>query len=105
MPPVSRAELLERYKALPMPTTADEPWRFTDLKGFDPDAYGSEARGSVPEESMLDIDVAGLAVVWEDGIEIRRAPEGVTFEALDENHERIGTIVGHDEKFAAHNAA
>jgi Fe-S cluster assembly protein SufD len=54
---------------------------------------------------MLDIDVAGLAVVWEDGIEIRRAPEGVTFEPLDENHERIGTIVGHDEKFAAHNAA
>jgi hypothetical protein len=30
---MSRAELLERYRALPMPTTTDESWRFTDLKG------------------------------------------------------------------------
>src|SRR5206468_9450128 len=37
--PVSRPELLERYRALPFPTTTDEPWRFTDLKGFDPDAF------------------------------------------------------------------
>ncbi len=36
---VARAELLERYRALPMPTTTDESWRFTDLKGFDPDAF------------------------------------------------------------------
>jgi Fe-S cluster assembly protein SufD len=104
---VTRAELFERYRALPLPTTADEPWRFTDLRGFDPDAYVSEADAPrrAPGASMLDIDVAGVAVVTENGIEIERAPAGVTFEPLDENHERLGTLVGHDEKFAAHNAA
>jgi len=33
MPHVSRAEPLERYQALPLPTTKDEHWRFTDLAG------------------------------------------------------------------------
>jgi Fe-S cluster assembly protein SufD len=101
----SRAELLERYRALPLPTTSDEPWRFTDLKGFDPDAFAAQGAGRTPDASMLDIDVGGLAVVTESGIEIERAPEGVTFEPLDEHHERLGRLVGHDEKFAAHNAA
>ena len=32
-----RAELLERYQAIPLPTKSDEHWRFTDLAGFDPD--------------------------------------------------------------------
>jgi Fe-S cluster assembly protein SufD len=107
---VDRAELLQRYRELPLPTTSDEPWRFTDLKDFDPDAYvgnGGLSQGTVPakQSGMLDIDVAGLAIVTEAGIEIQRAAEGVTFEALPEDHERLGTLVGHDEKFAAHNAA
>jgi Fe-S cluster assembly protein SufD len=108
---VARHELLERYRALPLPTTSDEHWRFTDLRGFDPDAFaqnghvpGSDPRTG-PEESMLDIDVAGLATVTEAGIEIERAPEGVVFEPLEEGHELLGTLVGTDEKFAAHNAA
>jgi Fe-S cluster assembly protein SufD len=46
-----------------------------------------------------------LATVTESGIEIERAPEGVTFERLDENHPRLHQLVGWDEKFAAHNAA
>jgi Fe-S cluster assembly protein SufD len=104
---VSRTDLLERYRALPLPTTKDEPWRFTDLKGFDPDDYGSDGQvgGQTPDTSMLDIDVAGVAVVTESGIEIERAPEGITFAPLDEAHERLGILVGHEEKFAAHNAA
>jgi Fe-S cluster assembly protein SufD len=53
---------------------------------------------------MLDLDVAALATVSEDGIEIERAPEGITFEPL-RDHELLGTLVGADEKFAAHNAA
>ena len=32
---------------------------------------------------MLDIDVAGVASVGEGGIEIERAPDGITFEPLD----------------------
>ena len=104
---MSRTDLLERYHALPLPTTKDEPWRFTDLKGFDPDAYVSDGQvgGQTPDTSMLDIDVAGVAVVTESGIEIERAPEGITFAPLDEAHERLGILVGHEEKFAAHNAA
>jgi Fe-S cluster assembly protein SufD len=104
-----RAELLERYRALPFPTTTDEPWRFTDLKGFDPDAFVSNGhvRGQTPAgagASMLELDVAGFATATEDGIEIERAPEGVTFEPL-RDHELLGTLVGADEKFAAHNGA
>ena len=30
---MTRADELERYRALPLPTTKDESWRFTDLKG------------------------------------------------------------------------
>jgi Fe-S cluster assembly protein SufD len=103
---VPRAELLERYRALPMPTTIDESWRFTDLKGFDPDGYASNGHGpeAVPG-TMLDLDVAARATVTDAGIEIEGAPEGIRFELLDEAHERLGSLIGADEKFAAHNAA
>src|SRR3954467_14745052 len=103
---MSRADLLERYRALPLPTTRDEAWRFTDLKGFDPDSYG-QAPGTVPgtrPERMLDIEVGGLATVTETSIEIGHAPEGITFEPL-RDHARLQQLVGWDEKFAAHNAA
>src|SRR5947207_11034912 len=103
---VARAELLERYRALPMPTTQQESWRFTDLKGFDPDGFVSNGRapGSDPA-TMLALDVAGRAIVTAAGIEIEGAPDGIRFEPLDETHERLGGLVGADEKFAAHNAA
>jgi Fe-S cluster assembly protein SufD len=100
-----RAELAERYRELPLPTTSDEHWRFTDLKGFDPDSFSADgAARATAAPAMLEVDVAGLAHVSEGGIEIARAPEGVTFEPLSD-HERLGTLVGTDEKFAAHNAA
>ena len=104
-----RPQLLERYQALPLPSTTDEPWRFTDLKGFDPDSFVSNGHvgSQTPAEaagSMLDLEVAALATVSEDGIEVERAPEGITFEPL-RDHELLGTLVGADEKFAAHNAA
>jgi Fe-S cluster assembly protein SufD len=98
--------LLERYRALPMPTTSDESWRFTDLRGFDPDAFASNGRARVAvTQPMLELDVAGLATAEPDGIEIERAPEGIVFEPLSEEHERLGRLIGADEKFAAHNAA
>jgi Fe-S cluster assembly protein SufD len=102
---MTRADALERYRTLPVPGTDDEPWRFTDLRGFDPDAF-TAAPGKVSRpESMLELDVAGLAHVGEGGIEIERAPAGVTFELLREQHPRLHQLVGWDEKFAAHNAA
>src|SRR5690349_22688619 len=54
---------------------------------------------------MLDLDVAGYATVTAGGIEIEQAPEGVIFAPLPEEHERLYSLVGWDEKFAAHNAA
>src|SRR5437763_9172515 len=101
-----KAEALERYRELPLPDTTEEHWRFTDLRGFDPDAF--EQRGLSPDvapATMLDLDVAGLATISEAGVTVERAPEGVTFTPLDEGHERLYSLVGWEEKFAAHNAA
>jgi Fe-S cluster assembly protein SufD len=100
---LSRSDLVERYRSLPLPSTKDEPWRFTDLRGFDPDAFTAAGEGVAPER-MLDIEVAGLATVTETSIEIERVPEGVTFEPLGD-HPRLHELVGWNEKFAAHNAA
>jgi Fe-S cluster assembly protein SufD len=102
----SRAEAEARYRELPLPTTKDEHWRFTDLAGFDPDAWSANgAAGIAAPPSMLDLDVAGIAYVGEAGIEIERAPEGIRFEPLTVDHELLYSLVGFDEKFAAHNAA
>jgi Fe-S cluster assembly protein SufD len=104
---MSRAEALERYRSLPVPDTTEEHWRFTDLRGFDPDAFEGEADAAVATPgSMLALDVAAEAVVTENGIEITRTPAEIRFEPLDEAHERLGSLVGwQDDKFAAHNAA
>jgi Fe-S cluster assembly protein SufD len=101
---MTRAEALARYRDLPLPDTTQEAWRFTDLRGFDPDAFGSNGSSGTVPRPMLEIDVSGLANVSESGIEIERAPDGVTFEPLVD-HERLGTLVGADDKFTAHNAA
>ena len=54
---------------------------------------------------MLDLDASGVVHVGEAGLEIVSAPEGIRFEALPEDHELLYSLVGFDEKFAAHNAA
>jgi Fe-S cluster assembly protein SufD len=103
---VTRAEPLERYEALPLPTTKDEHWRFTDLAGFDPDAWTANGAAEIAAPApMIDVEVAGVARVGESGIEIERAPDGIRFEPLPEDHELLYSLVGWDEKFAAHNAA
>jgi Fe-S cluster assembly protein SufD len=109
---VDRTAAANRYAELPLPTTNDEHWRFTDLRGFDPDEFVQNGHGlgqggpqPRPAETMLDVDVAALATVDEAGITIEQnAPEGVRFETF-EDHERLAGLVGSDEKFAAHNAA
>ena len=53
------AQALERYRELPVPDTTEEHWRFTDLRGFDPDSFTANGAASVARpESMLEIDVA-----------------------------------------------
>ena len=100
---MSRSDALAAYEALPLPDTTEEHWRFTDLRGFDPNAF--EGAASAEIETLLDLDVAGFATVTADGIEIEKAPEGITFAPLPEEYERLYSLVGWDEKFAAHNAA
>ncbi len=102
---MTREDALERYQALPLPSTTDEHWRFTDLRGFDPEAFsvnGAKARSA--GDSMLQIDAAAVAEATEGGIEIARAPEGITFAPLAD-HELLGTLVGVEDKLSAHNAA
>jgi Fe-S cluster assembly protein SufD len=102
---VGRAEALEQYRALPVPPTTEEAWRFTDLRGFDPDSFAVDAEPAGATAGMIELDVAGIAVVTEAGIEIERAPDGIRFEALTEDDPRLYSLVGWNEKFAAHNAA
>ena len=110
---MNRADALELYRSLPLPDTSMEAWRFTDLRGFDPDAFAGNGRveGTVPgtvTESvpdMLEIDVAGLATARGGKVEIDKLPDGIEFTALREDHERLGALVGADDKFTAHNAA
>jgi len=103
---VSRPELIERYQAIPLPTKSEEHWRFTDLTGFDPDSYTAAGDAPAPlAATMLEIDASGRATVGEAGITIEHAPEGIRFELLTDEHPLLGTLVGHSEKFAAHNAA
>ena len=102
----TRSELNERYAALPLPTTKDEHWRFTDLSGFDPDGWSADGASEIAAPpTMLQLDAAGVAYVGEAGIEIASVPEGVRFEPLPEDHELLYSLVGWNEKFAAHNAA
>ncbi|HXY17370.1 MAG TPA: Fe-S cluster assembly protein SufD [Gaiellaceae bacterium] len=103
---VTRAELLERYEALPLPTRSEEHWRFTDLSGFDPDGFTTDGASETgAPDTLLDVEAAGLAVVDEAGITIEQAPDGITFAPLPEDHPLLHSLVGADEKFAAHNAA
>jgi Fe-S cluster assembly protein SufD len=103
---MSRSDALAAYEALPIPDTAEEHWRFTDLRGFDPAHFrNGDSHRHESVTAMLDLDVAGYATVTEDGIDVSQAPEGVTFEPLTDDYERLYQLVGWDEKFAAHNAA
>ena len=103
---LSRAVAAARYAELPKPTSKDEAWRFTDLAGFDPAAFSATGPAApVTHDPLLDIAVASVATVTEAGIEIGAAPDGVTFAPLPPDHELLGSLVGADEKFAAHNAA
>jgi Fe-S cluster assembly protein SufD len=103
---MTRAEPLERYTALPLPSTKDEHWRFTDLAGFDPDAWVANGASEIAAPAtILELDASGSAHVGEAGIEIVSAPEGIRFERLPEDHDLLYSLVGWDEKFAAHNAA
>src|SRR5438876_8738744 len=107
---MASAEALQRYQSLPLPDTSEESWRFTNLRGFDPDRFTAESGREGPFQTMSilpELEVSGWAEVSETGIRVHAVPadDGVRFEPLDENEPRLYSLVGWDEKFAAHNAA
>ena len=104
---LSREELRARYAALPLPDTSEEHWRFTELKGFDPDEFDTEPeRVDVAASSLLDpIELSALVTVTELGVEVEHAAAELRVEQLTSDHPLLGTLVGADEKFAAHNAS
>jgi Fe-S cluster assembly protein SufD len=106
---LANASAAARYAELPLPDTSEEAWRFTNLRGFDPDRFTAEPdAGTFQTDSILpELEVAGWAEVSETGVRVHAVPSeaGVRFEPLDEAEERLYSLVGWDEKFAAHNAA
>jgi Fe-S cluster assembly protein SufD len=100
-----RAELQERYRELQLPTTRDEHWRFTDLAGFDPEAWDAQATTVAAVPSMLDLDVAASATIDETGIHVDGTVDGVRFEGLSDDNPLVGSLVKPDDKLRAHNAA
>ena len=100
MATLTRDEAAKRFEELPLPTTADEHWRFTDLRGFSVPEEVSDTKVS-DAKPALDLDVAGMARSPRTGIEILSAPEGITFEPLPADYP--AEIVPDDDKFAVEN--
>jgi Fe-S cluster assembly protein SufD len=101
---LTREQAAKRFDELPLPTTKDEHWRFTSLRGFSPNGQvPGTVPGTRPAEAMLDLEAAGRAVVTESGIEVVGAPEGITFEPLPADYP--SKLVPQDDKFALENLA
>ena len=62
---ITRERAAELYESLPLPSTSDEHWRFTNLRGFDPDAASAARRPTGSAGPALDLDVSGRALVTE----------------------------------------
>jgi Fe-S cluster assembly protein SufD len=101
---LTRDQAAKRFDELPLPSTKDEHWRFTSLRGFAPEGQGpGTVPGTGPAEAMLDLEAAGRAVVNESGIEIVGAPEGIIFEPLPADYP--SKLIPDDDKFALENLA
>jgi Fe-S cluster assembly protein SufD len=100
---LTREQAAKRFEELPLPSTSDEHWRFTHLRGFAPNGHVGGQTPAVAAKAMLDLDVAGRAIVSETGIEIVSAPEGVTFEPLPADYP--SKLIPDDDKFALENLA
>ena len=87
-----REAALATYESLPVPSNREEAWRFTNLRGFDPEVFE-------PADAVADLS--------------GEVPAGVTFTTLaravgehpDLLERSLGTVVSDSEKFAAGNAA
>src|SRR3954452_25136016 len=101
---LTRERAAQRFDELPLPSTKDEHWRFTSVRGFAPSGQvQGTVPGTRPAEAMLDLEAAGRAVVNENAIEIVGAPEGITFEPLPADYP--SKLIPDDDKFALENLA
>jgi Fe-S cluster assembly protein SufD len=100
---LTREQAAQRFEELPLPTTADEHWRFTDLRGFSVPEEVSDTSNVSDTGPALDLAVSGRARVTENGIEILEAPDGVTFEPLPADYP--SKLIPDDDKFALENLA
>jgi Fe-S cluster assembly protein SufD len=100
---LTREQARARYEELPLPSTSDEHWRFTNLRGFDLASFGAPAGAGSGSSRALSLDVAGSVRVTEAGIEVLSAPEGIRLEplALD----TVARLIPDDDKFAMQNLA
>ena len=96
---MANASAATRYSELPLPDTTEEAWRFTDLKGFDPDSFDADPKkGTFETESMLpELEVANGAVgakskVVCDALILDEASRSDTYPyiRIDENDVDIG---------------
>ena len=70
MTTLTREQAAKRFAELPLPSTSDEHWRFTTCAASTPNGRRQGQAPAVRRAPMLDLDVAGRAVVTENGIEI-----------------------------------
>jgi len=84
-----RAAALERYQSLPVPTNRDEAWRYTNLRGFDPDQLEQQPGALL----LSDAELPDGVVFGNLARMVVERPE------LVEAH--LGSVVSGDEKFAA----
>ena len=103
MTTLTRDEAAKLFAELPLPSTSDEHWRFTDLRGFDPDPMPGTVMPGTGGAPMLDLEVDGRAAMSEAGLEIVSAPDGVTFEPLPIDYE--ARLIPDDDRFALENLA
>ena len=112
-----RAAARATYESLPVPSNRQEAWRFTNLRGFDPESYEvveAEDAGTEAEGLLAGAEVAGSVVqrgarVVAESLEADGVVFGSLARILAESPElverHLGRVVSDDEKFAAGNAA
>ena len=99
---VTRERAAELYEALPLPSTSDEHWRFTNLRGFDPAMPGAKASdaGAGP---ALDLDVAAVPSSPRPA---SRSSRRLTASSSSRSRlDHVAKLIPEDDKFAMQNLA
>jgi Fe-S cluster assembly protein SufD len=86
-----RAAAQATYDSLPVPSNREEAWRFTNLRGFDPEAFA-------PETAAVELDGSAGGAVF-------TSLAGAVDSHPDLLKRYLGSVVADGEKFAAANAA